>query len=310
MRAEIDAARQFAHDEKIDAVAENRALQRTRVRERAPQLDGPQIAREPQSRAQAEQRALRTPRTGQAVPLRTADRAQKDGVGRAAAPERRVRQRLARRVDRRVDVLFDGARKRRDDGGRNGFGNAADALEVAGGRDGESGFDDVDAEKVELFGQAGFLVERHRIAGGLLPVAQGRVENRDTIVGSVVHFFFLLCGHEKKQPRSCGSEAAFIGWISVGGSSRLQRIALGRKAEKKKRGKSKVCRHLSFPSFGWRVIYSFRFARTRGRTKKIRFSGRGIRSRRSAGRSIPISRGRRWPETRKALPGTDAATGN
>ena len=50
-------------------------------------------------------------------------------------------------------------------------------LGVGLGRDREAGLDDVDAQRLELPGQADLLLDPHREPGSLLAVAQGGVEN-------------------------------------------------------------------------------------------------------------------------------------
>ena len=50
-------------------------------------------------------------------------------------------------------------------------------LEVAVRGDREAGFDDVDAQAIELLGQAQLLGRRHAEARGLLAVAERRVED-------------------------------------------------------------------------------------------------------------------------------------
>src|SRR5262249_22267237 len=61
------------------------------------------------------------------------------------------------------------------------FGDGADRVEVAFGRNREAGLDDVDAEPFELAGHAQLGGHRHAEAGRLLAVAQGGVEDADPL---------------------------------------------------------------------------------------------------------------------------------
>ena len=91
---------------------------------------------------------------------------------------------MPRALDRRpraLDVAGRGAREAGDDGAPALPGNLADRGEVALGRDGEARLNDVDAERLELGGDAQLFLEVHRAAGRLLPVTQGRVEDADVI---------------------------------------------------------------------------------------------------------------------------------
>jgi hypothetical protein len=56
-------------------------------------------------------------------------------------------------------------------------------LEIALAGDREAGFDHVDAHVFEQFGDFDLFFERHRGAGALLAVAQGRVEDDDPVLG-------------------------------------------------------------------------------------------------------------------------------
>ena len=90
------------------------------------------------------------------------------------------------------------------------LGDLGDGLEVAFGRNRESGFDDVDAHLVEEFGDLQFLLERHGGAGALLAVAQRRVEDHDVVVGTgsvvlelaVMDFASLWGGTLASSPRN------------------------------------------------------------------------------------------------------------
>ena len=54
-------------------------------------------------------------------------------------------------------------------GSGNGFGNPPDGLRVVLRRNREAGFDDVDAQKFELAGQADLLLDAHRESGACSP---------------------------------------------------------------------------------------------------------------------------------------------
>ena len=61
-------------------------------------------------------------------------------------------------------------------------GNRLDGLEVAGRGDGKAGLDDVNAKVVQGAGDLELLRQVHAGAGALLAVAQGRVEDDQTIL--------------------------------------------------------------------------------------------------------------------------------
>jgi hypothetical protein len=81
------------------------------------------------------------------------------------------------RLDRAVDVLLARARQREDDRARDGLGDLAHGLEVALRRRREAGLDHVDAQVLELARDDQLLLHVHRGARGLLPVAEGGVED-------------------------------------------------------------------------------------------------------------------------------------
>ncbi len=101
------------------------------------------------------------------------------------------------RLPAAVDVAVMGAGQAADDGVLGQAGDLADRLEIALGGDREARLDDVDAHLVEHLGDLQLLVQRHRGAGRLLAVAQGRVEDQDAVlarVGSIGHIGFLVAG--------------------------------------------------------------------------------------------------------------------
>ena len=90
---------------------------------------------------------------------------------------------VADRIGGAVDVAEVGTRQATHDGGLAELGDLADGFEVAIGRDGKAGFDDIDAHLVEDFGNLDFFLKGHGRAGALFAVAQGGVENDDTVFG-------------------------------------------------------------------------------------------------------------------------------
>jgi hypothetical protein len=93
-----------------------------------------------------------------------------------------VQPRTARVADSlrpRVDVLARGAAERGHGRALERAGNGADALEVPGRRRGEAGFDDVNAEALELVRDLGLFVRLQRDRRRLLAVAKRGVEDCD-----------------------------------------------------------------------------------------------------------------------------------
>ena len=88
---------------------------------------------------------------------------------------RRGPQRLAGELD----VALVAPRQRGDDRPADLVGDLLDAPEVAVGRGGEARLHDVHPERVELPGESQLLLGRETVAGSLLAVAQGRVEDQD-----------------------------------------------------------------------------------------------------------------------------------
>ena len=87
------------------------------------------------------------------------------------------------------DVLVLATGKGSDDGAADFAGDLANGFGVAFGGDGESGFEDVDAEGLELVGHAEFFVMVHGAAGGLLP--SRRVVSKKTIwSGALINIFW------------------------------------------------------------------------------------------------------------------------
>ena len=83
------------------------------------------------------------------------------------------------------DVLAFAAGEGGDAGGAVHFaGDGLDGVEVAVGGDGEAGFDDVDAERGELVGEAQLFCVVHGAAGRLFAVAEGGVEDDELGIGS------------------------------------------------------------------------------------------------------------------------------
>ena len=81
-----------------------------------------------------------------------------------------------------VDVVEAGAGESADHRVPGALGDFVDRGEVAIGGDRKAGFDDVDAHRVEQFGDFEFFFMRHRRAGALLAVAQGGIEDEDAVL--------------------------------------------------------------------------------------------------------------------------------
>ena len=79
-----------------------------------------------------------------------------------------------------VDIALGAAGQRCHRAVMYGLRNGFHALEVLGGNDGEACFNHVHAQSVQLTGHLQLFGEVHAAAGGLLAVAQGRVENLDS----------------------------------------------------------------------------------------------------------------------------------
>src|SRR5260370_25782869 len=102
-----------------------------------------------------------------------------------------------------LDIRAAGAAQACNDGAANDCGDGLHGGEIAIGGDGESGFDHVDAEAVELVREAQLFLMVHAATGRLLSVAQGGVENGNAN---------LVRGHEasfeasfRKTPLLCRS---------------------------------------------------------------------------------------------------------
>ena len=91
----------------------------------------------------------------------------------------RPRARGAERLAGQLDVALVAARERGDDRPADLGGDLAHAPVVAVGRGREAGLHDVHPERVELPGESELLLGRETVAGSLLAVAQGRVEDQD-----------------------------------------------------------------------------------------------------------------------------------
>ena len=99
LAAEVDAARELADEQHVDAF-QQLGLERRGVAQRGHHGDGPQVGVDAEFGAQTEQRGL-GPDRGARPPLGSPDRTQQDGVRGEAARERVRRQAVAVRVDRR-----------------------------------------------------------------------------------------------------------------------------------------------------------------------------------------------------------------
>src|SRR5262249_10140443 len=96
---EIEAPGQLADHHEVRPL-DDLAPQGRCVDEHREALGGPEVGEEVQLLPEAQQPALRPALLWLLVPLRTPHRAEQDGVALLAELERRVAQRLARRVDR------------------------------------------------------------------------------------------------------------------------------------------------------------------------------------------------------------------
>jgi hypothetical protein len=86
-------------------------------------------------------------------------------------------------LGRRLQVLLHAAGQRGDGRALDLLGDQPAGLELVGGGDREAGLDDVHPQAGQLGGHLVLLLRAHRGAGGLLPVAQGGVENDDALHG-------------------------------------------------------------------------------------------------------------------------------
>ena len=93
-------------------------------------------------------------------------------------------------LGRPVDVACMGPGEPADDALLDPLGDRRDRLEVTVRGDREPGLDDIDPHALEHGGDPDLLLDIHRAAGRLLPVAQGRIEDDDVVVGR-----FRLVGH-------------------------------------------------------------------------------------------------------------------
>ena len=106
-----------------------------------------------------------------------------DVAGRQEDVDAGRRLRALERLGRPLDVERGGARQRRDLD-RDLAAHLLHRLEVAVRRDGEPRLHDVHAQLGELVGHAQLLGHGHAAAGGLLAIAQGGVEDMDSVAGS------------------------------------------------------------------------------------------------------------------------------
>ena len=97
--AEIDAARQLAHNEDVELVADDAVFNRRSALQRLKNFSRPQVRIQPQRAADAEQSRLRALAAGQGIPLPAADRAEQHGIRLFAGLHRLLRQRLACCID-------------------------------------------------------------------------------------------------------------------------------------------------------------------------------------------------------------------
>ena len=106
-------------------------------------------------------------------------------------------------AQRRIDILFAGAREAEHDGFGQRLSDPIHGLEVAGRRSGESGLDDIDVEPFELARERDLLLDVHRASGRLLAVAQRRVEDSDVV--GVLRARVRVCHRHSSRIVAAGS---------------------------------------------------------------------------------------------------------
>ncbi len=100
------------------------------------------------------------------------------------------------------DVAVVGARQRAHGGLADVAGDGLDRLEVAVARCGKAGFDDIDAQALQLARDAQLFVLGHRRARRLLAVAQGGVEDDQLVAhGQAFRWSTILAAHRCAAPR-------------------------------------------------------------------------------------------------------------
>ena len=114
-------------------------------------------------------------------------------------------RRRADRLPRELDVVLVAPGQRRDDGAADLARDLQHAPVVTLGRRREAGLHDVHAERVELPGESKLLLGRETVAGSLLAVAQGRVEDQN--VGECHTVSSSSKRVKRKAPRSFRSAA-------------------------------------------------------------------------------------------------------
>ncbi len=92
---------------------------------------------------------------------------------------------------RGFDVSFDRPGQGADGGVFDPLGDAGDGVEIPGACRGESRFDDVDAQLLELHGDLDFLLGVHARTGALLSVAEGRIEDNNAFFTHWFAFEYL-----------------------------------------------------------------------------------------------------------------------
>src|SRR5437867_4024379 len=120
--------------------------------------------------------------------------------------QRRIAGTLTDPVDGAFDLSGPGF-DRGDHGTAQGLGDPPDAPPVALRRAREPRFDHVHPKRVQLAGETQLLLGRHRIAGRLLAVAQGRVEDDDVSPHGWLPCSLSRVDAEKKAADLLGSAA-------------------------------------------------------------------------------------------------------
>ena len=99
MLAKVDAADQFTHDDKVDALVHDGLFQRGGIRQLGPDLGRAVVGVQAHARAQAQQALLGATVAGHALPLGTADGTQQHAVGLFALFQLGSRQWIAEFID-------------------------------------------------------------------------------------------------------------------------------------------------------------------------------------------------------------------
>src|SRR5205085_8385944 len=114
--------------------------------------------------------------------------------------------------DRPVDVLLARAREREHDRPADELRHPPDGVEVALRAGGEARLDHVDAEVVQLPRDCELLLHVHGRAWGLLPVAEGRVEDLHPVHRHLLSAVPGTPGATNRPARGPRNKKATSGW--------------------------------------------------------------------------------------------------